>query len=319
MLNPVRLDSRLIGQRAALLAALLHQACALDVQAAKPGNVSLRSAGHGMSAQDFLASADAIIAPMTRAEASIGQRILASISATGETVQCNTNLGIVLLCAPLTHAALALPAGGDMRVALDAALDGLTLDDAERAYAAIRLAGPAGLGSRAEHDVAAQPRVDLRTAMAAAQEVDLIARQYANGFEEVFATQPTIATLRRRWNDEPRVAVAVYLELLARNPDSHIVRKHGMETALRVSHEALPFAQSMVQSADPREFEEQLDDWDVSLKLRGINPGTTADLTVASFYLNGILSIPELELTASGAFAPPMAIQPWEQSRILAN
>lgn len=305
--------------RASLLAEMLRRACELDVLAIKPGNVSVHSAGHGMTARDFLASANAILGPMSRHGSTVGERIFDSIEATRAVVGCNTNLGIVLLCAPLTHAALAIQAGQSLRDVLRDCLDRLSVDDADRAYAAIRLAQPAGLGRRSEHDVSESPTIGLRAAMAAAQEMDLVARQYANGFDDVFTIQPIIEQLRRRWNDEPWVATAVYLELLARNPDSHIARKHNMDEALRVSHQALTLARSVLQSADPREFEGELNKWDAALKLRNINPGTTADLTVASFYMNGILTIPDLALTASGAFSPPMANQPWEQSRILAN
>lgn len=319
MLNPVPDLAALRRHRAPLLGRLLRHACRLDVVAPKPGNVSLQGSAHGMTADDFLRSADAIVEPMTRPEASIGARIFDSIAATRTAVGCNTNLGIVLLCAPLTHAALNARPGQGLRAALAGCLDQLTVADAEATYAAIRLAQPAGLGRRAEHDVAEPATITLREAMAQVQDVDSIARQYANGFDELFVRQPIIAQLLRRWNDEPWAAVAVYLDMLAQIPDSHIARKSGLEAALRISHEALPLSQSVLQSADPREFEDALAEWDASLKSRGVNPGTTADLTVAAFYMHGILAMPEFELTASGAFAPPMANQPWEQSRILAN
>ena len=305
--------------RQIFLAEMLRRACEIDVLAIKPGNVSIRSSGHGMSADDFLASANAILGPISRTASTVGERIFESIAATRSVVGCNTNLGIVLLCAPLTHAVLAMRAGQSVQDALRECLDTLSVEDANRAYEAIRLAQPGGLGRRSKHDVAESATVDLRSAMAAARETDLVARQYANGFEDVLGVQPIIEQLRRRWNDEPWVATAVYLELLARNPDSHVARKHGMEEALRVSHQAHALARSVLQSADPREFERELSTWDALLKQQNINPGTTADLTVTSFYMNGILSIPDLELTASGAFSPPMANQPWEQSRILAN
>lgn len=311
MLNPCRTDSD--------IARMLWRACELDVLALKPGNVSVASPGHNMSADDFLASAAAIVEPMTRLGLSVGERILGSISATRSAVGCNTNLGIVLLCAPLTHAALARKPGQPFRDSLNDCLAQLSIEDAVNAYAAIRLAQPAGLGRRAVHDVAGVPAISLREAMIEAQHEDSIARQYANGFAEVFDCQPTIRRLRRRGSGDRWVAATVFLDLLARNPDSHIARKFGRETALRITREALPLARAALQCAHPEQLLPDLREWDVRLKSSGINPGTSADLTVAALYLHGILSAFDMKLTADGAILPPSVNQPWDHSRIPAN
>lgn len=307
------------GKARAGLADVLRHACELDVLSMKPGNVSVGSPGHGMFAGDFIVSASAIIEPMTRPDATIGERILASISATRSVVECNTNLGIVLLCAPLSHAALNVRAGQEFSAAMDECLANLTVTDAINAYAAIRLAQPAGLGRRESHDVSDTPTISLREAMAEAQDEDSIARQYANGFAEIFGTLPIVSQLRRRWNDDRWTATAIYLDLLARYPDSHITRKYGLETALRISHEAMPLSQAVLQSAQPEELTPRLCEWDAQLKAAGINPGTSADLTVAAMYADGIISMLGTELTVSEANSRPLANQPWEQSRILAN
>ena len=323
MLSPHRIDADVPspgGSRwRADLASKLRHACEIDVLSIKPGNVSVASPGHGMSADDFLASAAAILDPMTQPGSSVGERILASISATRSVVDCNTNLGIVLLCAPLSHAALNRKPGQPFREALDDCIERLTVSDAVNAYAAIRLAQPAGLGRRTTHDVADAPTISLREAMVEAQNHDSIARQYANGFADIFGCQRILSHLRRRWNDDRWTATAVYLDLLARNPDSHVARKFGLDTALRISHEALPLSQAALQSAEPDELLPRLRKWDNELKAAGINPGTSADLTVAAIYLNDVVSMFELELTAGEALSHPLATQPWEQSRILAN
>ncbi|MFP3607729.1 triphosphoribosyl-dephospho-CoA synthase, partial [Paraburkholderia sp. SIMBA_053] len=54
------------------------------------------------------------------------------------------------------------------------------------AYRAIALANPGGLGDAPEQSVHAPPTVDLREAMSLAAERDSIARQYANGFADIF-------------------------------------------------------------------------------------------------------------------------------------
>jgi triphosphoribosyl-dephospho-CoA synthase len=76
-------------------------ACLLDVLALKPGNVGVHGAGHGMQALDFLRSARAAAPAIAAEKASVGERIHAAIAATRAAAGVNTNLGIVLLAAPL--------------------------------------------------------------------------------------------------------------------------------------------------------------------------------------------------------------------------
>ena len=136
------------------VAAAIRDACLTEVRAFKPGNVSLASPGHGMSAEDFIASADAMAAVIAAPGASVGQRILRAIEATRAIVPFNTNLGIVLLCAPLAHAAWRPRASRILRARLRAVLAALDMNDAELAYGAIRIAEPGGLGRSERHDVA---------------------------------------------------------------------------------------------------------------------------------------------------------------------
>src|SRR5260370_29433841 len=119
-------------------------ACEAELRALKPGNVHVHGEGHGMTVDDFRASAIAAAEPLCRSGLSIGARIEAAIAETRATVSCNTNLGIVLLAAPLIVAAERAEPGG-FRRALRATLAQLTVSDASLAYAAIRLATPGGL------------------------------------------------------------------------------------------------------------------------------------------------------------------------------
>ena len=122
------------------------EACDLDVLARKPGNVSVASPGHRMYADQFRASARAAAMPLCTPSASVGERIEAAVRATRGVVRCNTNLGIVLLCAPLVAAQERRAPGQALRDAVGAVLASLTVADARAAYRAIVLAGPAGLG-----------------------------------------------------------------------------------------------------------------------------------------------------------------------------
>ena len=60
-------------------------------------------AGTPMSAT-FIANAQAAAGPLFEPGAWVGERIEASVSATWAVAGCNTNLGILLLCAPIAKA-----------------------------------------------------------------------------------------------------------------------------------------------------------------------------------------------------------------------
>ncbi|WP_354687838.1 triphosphoribosyl-dephospho-CoA synthase [Cupriavidus necator] len=262
-------------------------ACSLDVMVAKPGNVSIEASGHGMTAGLFLASAEASAPELADAGAGVGTRIERAVMRTRAAAGCNTNLGILLLCAPLAAACERLGQPPDperLHAALETVLAGLTVADAQAAYRGIALASPGGLGEAPDQDVSAIPTIDLRSAMRLAALRDTIARQYANGYADLFTLG--LPVLRRQlarravWPDPLAHAVlAVYLAFLARFPDSHIVRKHGLEVAQSVTRQARAWDRH-VATGHALDLP-GLQRWDRELKLAGINPGTSADLTVA--------------------------------------
>jgi triphosphoribosyl-dephospho-CoA synthase len=270
------------GSRAAFVAAAVRWACRLDVQAAKPGNVSIASPGHGMRAADFLASADAIAGPLAAPARGVGERIADAVDAAWERVGMNTNLGIVLLAAPLAHAALTARPGETFQSATARVLAELDTEDAVHAFRAIVRANPAGLGEAERCDVRSPVATSLLEAMRTAAHRDTIARQYANGFGDVFrfGVPRLLAALNRSGSME-RATVDCYLAWLARFPDTHIARKHGAALARQVSIEAGHIGVTLSLD-DWSAAQGRLRAWDASLKVRGINPGTSADLTVAS-------------------------------------
>jgi triphosphoribosyl-dephospho-CoA synthase len=257
-------------------------ACELDVTALKPGNVRVGAPAHGMSADDFLRSAQACAEALGQHGASVGQRVLAAIQCTQRVVRCNTNLGIVLLAAPLFRAA---ESGGPLRSTLVHQLADLDRDDATLVYQAIRLARPGGLGSSERHDVGSDPQVTLREAMQEAQDRDSVARQYAQGYRDVFDVGlPQWHRALERAQDESRAATAVYLVYLSTWRDSLIERKFGSATAQAVSERARDLHSQWSSYSDPAGIEESLLSWDQGLRRAGLNPGTSADLTVATVF-----------------------------------
>ena len=264
------------------LASAFQAACMAELEALKPGNVHIFADGHGMHVQDFVRSAEAAAFFIAKPELSVGQRIQFAVDASCKEVGCNTNLGIVLLCAPLIHARLH-GRHASLRENVEQVLRELAVADAAMVFAAIVRAKPGGLGSSTEHDVHVPPTVTLLEAMRAAQARDRVAWQYANGFADIFDFGlPHYAMAVQRWQRPAWAVTLLHLGYMARYADSHIVRKYGEETASKVREEAALHEQALLALENPKTYQRRLLQFDADLKLRGINPGTSADLTVAT-------------------------------------
>jgi triphosphoribosyl-dephospho-CoA synthase len=267
------------------VAAAGQLACLLEVSAPKPGNVSPERHFHDTRYEDFLASAVAIGPALAEAARQpLGSTIRRAVEDTLRWTRSNTNLGIVLLLAPLARAALR--AGGTLRERLSRVLAETSVADAGEVYAAIRRARPGGLGEAAAEDVAAAPTVSLREAMALAAERDAVAREYVTDFALTFDTGvPAVLAARRAGLSWPDTAVEAYLALLDVAADTHIARKLGAAEAAAVSRRVREVrAAGGTQSAAGRKALAALD-----AELRDPrnrrNPGTTADLTCAALFV----------------------------------
>jgi triphosphoribosyl-dephospho-CoA synthase len=268
------------------IATAAQLACLLEVTAPKPGNVSPGRHFGDTRYEDFLASAVAIGAPLGGATTRpIGETVRLAIEATARWTDSNTNLGIVLLFAPLARAA-----GSDnrrgLRDALRRVLDATTVDDARDVYAAIRCAAPGGLGRAEAQDVAEEPTLPLVDVMRLAADRDGIAREYATAFEVTFEIgAPALQAARRdglNWDD---AIVETFLTILAAQADTHVVRRGGAAMAEDVSRRAnAALGAGGVRSASGRvaidEMDRALRDADNTA-----NPGTTADLTAAAIFV----------------------------------
>ena len=265
------------------LANAYKAACMAELQALKPGNVHIFSDGHGMTFHDFIKSAEASAAVIAQPNLSIGERIYYAVETTQKVVGLNTNLGVILLCAPLIHAALTGDSTLTLSQNLTHTLSELNVQDAVFAAKAIVIANPAGLGKTAQHDVNETPNVNLLALMCHAADKDRIAWQYTHSYQDIFEfglkryNQSMI-----RWQNPAWAATALYLGFLTRNLDTHIVRKYDKTLAAGVMMEAQGFEAVFLAAENPKLVQKELLDWDASLKKRNINPGTSADLTVAS-------------------------------------
>jgi triphosphoribosyl-dephospho-CoA synthase len=272
-----------VTSRAERVAAAFKWACLAELDAPKPGNVHVFAHGHRMTVDDFIRSADAAAGALSAQGARIGARILGAIEASLAAVGANTNLGIILLCAPLA-AAVDVQAS-DLRTALVKVLLELDTEDADLAFRAIVRAAPAGLGRSARHDVFEPATASLLDAMAEAADRDRVARQYATNFEDIFDLGlPLLEAAIQHRADPEWATLATYLGFLSAFPDSHILRKQDAQTAETVQRTAAGFQASLRAAENPAHLLSELLVWDAALKADGVNPGTSADLTVATLF-----------------------------------
>jgi triphosphoribosyl-dephospho-CoA synthase len=264
------------------LGQLATLACILEVTTPKPGNVHRGADFEDATFIDFLASAVASGPILAQSgEVGIGPTVLTAARATAEIAGTNTNLGTLLLLAPLA----AVPADIPLSSGVQAILRSMTARDSAAVYEAIQTAGPAGLQRVASNDVHGAAPNDLLAAMADAAERDLIARQYTNDFAQVFEAHSWLLAAHHESKSLQAAVVHTHLRLMAEFPDSLIARKCGPEVAAEAAQRAAA-AIGEGATGDPAYLQAvaDLDFWLRSDHHRR-NPGTTADMIAAILFV----------------------------------
>lgn len=276
-------------------AELVRLACLLEATARKAGNVHPGAAFEHVSYEDFIRSAEACALPLgSAADVGVGTAVLEAVRATKACCEHNTNLGIILLLAPLA----AVPPDVSIADGISSVLANLTQDDGAAVYEAIRIAAPRGLGSSDEADVTnGPPQSSLVEAMALAADRDLVAAQYATDFRLVLwfgaPLLERVGQFETRWEE---AIVRLQLELMGRSPDTDILRKCGSLDA----EESARRAKAVLNARWPSSTEgrSRFRDFDRWLRARRSqrNPGTTADLVTACLFAalrEGTIAPPE--------------------------
>ena len=264
-------------------------ACKLDVFSIKPGNVFLNHPAYGMSHKDFLQSSMACSDIMCEQNMDIGLKILESVKASMDVVGCNTNLGIILLCVPIVEAVYMDKEHKFDQNNLKIVIDNINYKQTKSIYKAINLANAGGMSSKEEFDLKSNKsdNFTLFEAMNFAKTYDYIASEYTKYFYNI------INNISLNWrnyfklmNNDECATTATFLKQIASNPDSLIARKHGLSTAEQVSERFKEIADEYCALKDPNILNNKLLLLDSELKIQGLNPGTTADVVVASIFLN---------------------------------
>ena len=271
----------------------VHLACLFEVTARKPGNVHRFQDFDDLSYPEFLLSALAAAPIVAESEQSgVGQAVLQAIQATRRVVRTNTNLGMVLLLAPLA----AVPRVRNLAKGVADVLDRLDLADSKSVFEAIRLSQPGGLGEAPEQNVRGEPTMPLKEIMALAKDRDLIAKQYAGSYCDVF--EVGLPALEHSLSETGKLEPAIincHLCLLAALPDTLIARKRGFAVAREASLRAASvLAQSWPEAPQGRQAFADFDAW-LRADGHGRNPGSTADLVAACLFAalrDGIIQFP---------------------------
>ena len=259
-------------------------ACIWEAAARKVGNVHPGAGFVDAELASFLVSAVAIrwAAPREADGGRVGGMVIQALQDTRRAVGTNTNLGIILLLAPL----IAVHARADLRAGVVYQLRRSTVRDTRLVYEAIRLANPGGLGRVSEHDVRDEPTLPLVEAMKRAADRDLVARQYANGFADVFDFGvPAFLDALGRFGRVEAAVIDCQFRWLAEFPDSLIARKNGPAVAADVRKRAGDILKlGGIATPEGRAAAVVFDK-----RLRGhgnkLNPGTTADLVTACLFV----------------------------------
>ncbi len=260
--------------------------CDTEIKSLKPGNVHKYSEGHGMNLKDFLKSSLIISKCLTKNNLDLGKKILISVNEIQNKIKKNTNLGIILMLSPI--ATIVQEEGVISKEELLKKIKSLikkqNIKNSIPIFKAISLTSPGGLGFSKKYDVNEPPNTNLYKAMEFAKKKDLIARQYCNGFEDIYKIGiPAYKKFYNKWGKVDWALTGVYLTFLKKFNDSHIARNKGNKIARSIKKEAKKYYFFLKRNKNLTKIKKELLVFDKKLKSKGINPGTIADLTVATF------------------------------------
>ena len=273
----------------------IQTACLWEVTSRKVGNVHRYQDFADTTYLDFAQSAGAIgPALLPTRGVGLGHAILWAVQATRYVTARNTNLGMIMALAPLVASERFGSITGAWRCIRDCGAR-----ETQRLYQAIRLANPGGLGDAPEQDVRSEPTVTLLEAMKLGADRDMVARQYANGFADVFNFGvPAFVNALAQFGCVEAAIIDSQLNWLATYPDSLIARKNGIAVAEDVRTRATEVLRlGGIATAEGRAAGVGLDSF---LRSEGnrLNPGTTADLITACLFV----ALRENKVTPSAPF-----------------
>ena len=274
-----------------LLKKQIKFACDTEIRSLKPGNVHEYSKSHDMNIKDFFKSSLIISKCLTKNNLNLGKKILTSVNEIQNKIKKNTNLGIILMLSPIVTVIQkeGVISKKELIKKIKSLIKKQSIKNSIPIFKAISITSPGGLGFSEKYDVNQIPKISLHKAMDYSKKKDLIARQYCNGFEDIYNTGiPAYKKFYHKWGKVNWALTGVYLTFLTKFNDTHIVRNKGNKIAINVRKEAEKYYFFLKRNKNLNKIKKKLLFFDKKLKSKRINPGTAADLTVATLFFEKV-------------------------------
>jgi triphosphoribosyl-dephospho-CoA synthase len=210
----------------------------------------------------------------------------------------NVLLGHILILGPLAAAAcLCLketePKYDNFQFFLNSIIEDSTTIDTINLYEAIRSCNPGGLGKIDKYDIydenslkdIEKDKINLKRIFELSKDYDLISSEYASGFN-ITLNEGLVYFLDsfKKYYDINIATVNTYLKLLSQHPDTLVIRKAGLDPALKVSNKALQILQKGgISQSEGLELTFKLDN-ELQKEKGKMNPGTTADIVTGVIF-----------------------------------
>jgi triphosphoribosyl-dephospho-CoA synthase len=265
--------------------------CDTEMTSLKPGNVHQYSQSYDMNIKDFFKSSLIISKCLTKNNLDLGKKILTSVNEIQDKIKKNTNLGIILMLSPIVTVVQkeGIISKEELIKKIKSLIKKQNIKNSIPIFKAISKTSPGGLGFSKKYDVNQLPKISLHKAMEYSKKKDLIARQYCNGFEDIYNIGiPAYKNFYNKWGNVNWAVTGVYLTFLKKFNDSHIVRNKGKKIATNVRKEAQNYYFFLKRNKNLSKIKKKLLFFDKKLKSKRINPGTTADLTVATLFFEKV-------------------------------
>ena len=265
--------------------------CDTEMKSLKPGNVHQYSESYDMNVKDFFKSSLIISKCLTKNNLDLGKKILTSVNEIQDKIKKNTNLGIILMLSPIVTVVQkeGVVSKEELIKKIKSLIKKQNIKNSIPIFKAISITSPGGLGFSKKYDVNQLPKISLHKAMEYSKKKDLIARQYCNGFEDIYNIGiPAYKNFYNKWGSVNWAITGVYLTFLKKFNDSHIIRNKGKKIATNVRKEAQNYYFFLKRNKNLNKIKKKLLFFDKKLKSKRINPGTAADLTVATLFFEKV-------------------------------
>ena len=266
------------------VAAAYIEACLAELDAPKPGNVHRFAPGHAWRSRTSFA-APRRAPPRSRQEARASEPASAPPSTRPCRRSVRTPISASSSCARRSRRPRRARGCRACARRWRGVLDRLDRADAADVFSAIAAANPGGLGRAPRHDVQRPCRPRRCARPWRRRRIGTASRDNTSRLMTTFSRSACRRWRRRaeRQSDPRWSTLAVYLTFLAAIPDTHIARKFDCgDRRGGPSRGGRTGATRSRRLAIRRQSPTSLLSWDAALKSRGINPGTSADLTVAT-------------------------------------